>query len=97
MPRVALTEAQRAAQREADQRKRINSIIRAAMGSERLTAKNTAKKAGIEYQCYLRWLKKGEFPTPLLIKVCDTLNLDDCSRAALLGSSTKCRFDKGDR
>lgn len=97
MPRVALTEAQRAAQREADQCKRVTTIIESAMGREQLSKKGTAKKAGIDYQCYLRWLNRGEFPTPLLIKVCDALNLDDCSRAALLGSSTKCRFDKGYR
>jgi len=97
MPRVPLTAAQREAQREKDQRQRISSIIHAAMDSERMTAKRTAEKAGIDYQAFLRWLRKGEFPTPVLIKTCDALAIDDSTRAALLGSSTKCRFDKGYR
>lgn len=97
MPRVALTLAQREAQKEADQRKRVTSIIKAGMGSEQLTRRAMAAEIGMKYSTFCENLNAGSFRSEHLSKICDKLYFDDLTRSALLGSSTKCRFDKGFR
>jgi hypothetical protein len=94
MPTVCLTEAQRREAAAKTQSKRIMLILRRAMGFK--TAKELALSLGMNDQAVSRRMR-GAVPWDLqtLVALADALNLDDQSRAALMGSKTKCRWEDG--
>lgn len=99
MPRVRpLTEAARKAEAEITQRRRVISIITAAMtvsGFDRLAL---AKFAGIDYQVLNRRMRgDSDFRLSELVSLANALRLDTVCRAALLGAKEKCRYETGYR
>jgi hypothetical protein len=91
-----LTAAQRREAAATAQKSRIETIIYRAMAP--LTVRELALKAGLSPNVlYNRLGGKAVWDVPTITAVADAISLDDKTRAALLGSKTKCRFEHGYR
>lgn len=96
MPQTYLTEAQRQEAAEKNLRERIIRIFSAAMVAVDKDRAQTAKESRISYQAFnARMRGDVDFSAPQLARIADVLRLDILSRAALLGSREKCRFEPG--
>ena len=94
MPRVTLTEAARRVEAERQRQERVRRIVYTAASARGYDMKKLSAKAGLEYQSLCRWLR-GAAVMPLagVVKIAEVLKLDDQTRAALMGSKTRCRFE----
>lgn len=94
MPKVYLTDAQRQEAAVKAQQERISTIVRRAMGFT--TGRELAEEIHAEPAALCRRLRgQTNWDVPTLFLVADALQLDDKTRAALLGSKIKCRFEDG--
>lgn len=96
MSRVYLTEAQRQKAWDDDLRKRTTLILSAMMAAKPISRRMLSEKSGVQYDALCRYIRQGKFTNSLhMARVMDVLEADDGTRAALMGSRAKCRFEKG--
>ena len=94
MPRVYLTDAQRLAGYEKQQRDRRRRIICAVMASRDYNRKKLAAETKIEYAGLCRRIRgTGDFMEYELTRVANALKMDTVTRAALMGGEEKCQWE----
>ena len=95
MPNNA-TEARLRVQARSRQKERTERIISAAMAAQGMTRRDLSARTGIGYPSLCKKVS-GEYSMPVedAIKIANALKMDEQTRAALLGSPKKCRFETG--
>ena len=94
MPRVYLTDAQRLAGYEKQQRERRCLIIRTVMTAKGYDRKRLASETNIQYNTLSSRIRgTTTFAEHELTRVANALKMDTVTRAALMGGEEKCPWE----